>query len=198
LNAIGKIERQLFIPDSALHSHAYENKAFPIGAGQTISHPYTVAFQSQLLEVKQGDKILEIGTGSGYQAAILVELGADLYTIERQKELYDKTAPFLKRLGYHKIKFYYGDGFKGKPAFAPYDKIIITAAAPEIPTPLLQQLKVVGMMVIPLNNNEGNQDMLRLTKISEKEFKKEVFETFAFVPMLKGKLNNVLLLMFND
>lgn len=187
LEAIGKIERHLFIPDSALHSHAYENKAFPIGAGQTISHPYTVAFQTQLLALKKGEKVLEIGTGSGYQAAVLDELGADLYTIERQKELYDKTAPFLKGLGYKNIKFYYGDGFKGKPAFAPYDKIIITAAAPEIPSALLQQLKIGGVMVIPLNNTQGNQDMLRLTKIADKEFQKEVFETFAFVPMLKGE-----------
>jgi len=187
LQAIGAIERHLFIPDSALHSHAYENKAFPIGAGQTISHPYTVAFQTQLLEVQQGDKVLEIGTGSGYQAAVLVKLGADLYTIERQKELYDKTSPFLKSLGYSQVKFYYGDGFKGKPAFAPYDKIIITAAAPEIPTALLKQLKIGGRMVIPLNNEKGSQDMLRLTKISAKEIQKEVFETFAFVPMLKGE-----------
>ena len=187
LHAIGLIERHLFIPDSALHSHAYENKAFPIGAEQTISHPYTVAFQSQLLDIQKGDKVLEIGTGSGYQAAVLVELGADLYTIERQKELYDKTSPFLKSLGYNKIKFYFGDGFKGKPAFAPYDKIIITAAAPEIPNALLQQLKIGGMMVIPLNNEKGSQDMLRLTKISDKEIQKEVFETFAFVPMLKGE-----------
>lgn len=187
LAAINKIERQLFIPDSALHSHAYENKAFPIGAGQTISHPYTVAFQSQLLEVQAGDKILEIGTGSGYQAAVLAELGADLYTIERQKELYDKTAPFLKSLGYTHIKFYYGDGFKGKPAFAPYDKIIITAAAPDIPTKLLDQLKIGGVLVIPLDDNKGAQDMLRLTKTGAKEFKREEFEKFAFVPMLKGQ-----------
>lgn len=186
LKAVNKIERHLFIPDSALHSHAYENKAFPIGAGQTISHPYTVAFQTQLLNIKKGNKVLEIGTGSGYQAAILAELKVDLYTIERQKSLYDKTAPFLKNLGYHQIKFYYGDGYLGKPAFAPYDKIIITAAAPEIPKALLQQLKVGGLMVIPLNDNEGSQDMLRITKLSETEFQKEVFEKFAFVPMLKG------------
>jgi protein-L-isoaspartate(D-aspartate) O-methyltransferase len=187
LESMGKIERHLFIPDSALHSHAYENKAFPIGAGQTISQPYTVAFQSQLLDLQKGDKVLEIGTGSGYQAAVLAELGADLYTIERQKGLYDKTAPFLKSLGYTKIKFYFGDGFKGKPAFAPYDKIIITAAAPEIPKALLDQLKIGGKMVIPLDNMEGSQDMLRLTKISEKDFEKEAFEKFEFVPMLKGE-----------
>lgn len=187
LAAINKIERHKFIPDSALHSHAYEDKAFPIGAGQTISHPYTVSFQSQLLEVKPGDKILEIGTGSGYQAAVLAELGADLYTIERQKELYDKTTPFLKSLGYTDIKFYYGDGYLGKPAFAPFDKIIITAAAPEIPTKLLDQLKIGGILVIPLDDNQGAQDMLRLTKTGAKEFKREEFEKFAFVPMLKGQ-----------
>lgn len=187
LEIISKIERHLFIPDSALHSHAYEDKAFPIGAGQTISHPYTVAFQSQILEVKAGEKILEIGTGSGYQAAVLSELGADLYTIERQRELYDKTMPFMKRLGYKDIKFYYGDGYLGKPAFAPFDKIIITAAAPEIPKALLDQLKIGGRMVIPLNDGNGSQDMLRLTKMGEKEFQQEVFEKFAFVPMLKGE-----------
>ncbi|MFT5071027.1 MAG: protein-L-isoaspartate(D-aspartate) O-methyltransferase [Chitinophagales bacterium] len=187
LNAINQIERQLFIPDSALHSHAYENKAFPIGASQTISHPYTVAFQSQLLEIKKGDKVLEIGTGSGYQAAVLVKLGADLYTIERQKALYDVTSPMMKAMGYTNIKFYFGDGFKGKPAFAPYDKIIVTAAAPEIPKALIDQLKIGGMLVIPLNNSKGNQDMLRLTKVSAQQLEKEVFEEFAFVPMLKGE-----------
>lgn len=187
LGAIDQIERHLFIPDTALHSHAYEDKAFPIGAGQTISHPYTVAFQSQLLEIQKGDKVLEIGTGSGYQAAVLAELGADLYTIERQKELYDKTSPLLKSLGYTHIKFYYGDGFKGKRAFAPYDKIIVTAAAPEIPQALLNQLKIGGMLIIPLNNSNGNQDMLRLTKKDSKTFHKEEFEEFAFVPMLKGE-----------
>jgi protein-L-isoaspartate(D-aspartate) O-methyltransferase len=185
LAAIGKIERQLFIPDSALHGHAYENKAFPIGAEQTISHPYTVAFQSQLLQVGKGDKILEIGTGSGYQAAVLAELGAELYTIERQKELYDKTTPLLKSLGYTQVKYYYGDGYKGKQAFAPFDKIIVTAAAPEIPVALLEQLRLGGMLVIPLNNKKGNQDMLRLTKSEQQEIHKEVFEEFSFVPMLK-------------
>lgn len=190
LAAIEKIERHLFIPDTALHSHAYENKAFPIGAGQTISHPYTVAFQSQLLEVQPADKILEIGTGSGYQAAVLAELGADLYTIERQKALYDKTAPFMKALGYKQIKFYYGDGFKGKPAFAPYDKIVITAAAPEVPEALIEQLRVGGRLIIPLNNKEGKQDMLRLTKVDEQKLQKEVFEQFAFVPMLRGEAGN--------
>lgn len=192
LRAIGKIPRHRFIPDTALHKYAYENKAFPIGAEQTISHPYTVAFQSQILAVKPGEKVLEIGTGSGYQAAVLSELGAKLYSIERQKSLYLKTTPFLKSLGYEDISLYYGDGFLGKPIYAPFDKIIITAAAPEIPKALLKQLKVGGFLVIPLNNNEGNQDMLRITKILDKDTDKqhfitETFEKFAFVPMLKGK-----------
>lgn len=186
LAAIEKIERHKFIPDSALHIHAYEDKAFPIGVGQTISQPYTVAYQSQLLEIKKGDKVLEIGTGSGYQAAVLAELGADVYTIERQKYLYDKTMPFLKKMGYQDIKFYYGDGYKGKPVFAPYQKIIVTAAAPEIPKPLLDQLAIGGYLVIPVDNNSGTQDMLRITKEKEKEFHTEQFHQFAFVPMLKG------------
>jgi len=192
LAAIGKIPRHRFIPDTALHKYAYENKAFPIGADQTISHPYTVAFQSQLLEITPGDKVLEIGTGSGYQAAVLCELGARLYSIERQKSLYLKTSPFLKKLGYDNINLYYGDGFLGKPVFAPFDKIIITAAAPEIPRELLKQLKVGGFLIIPLDNEDGNQDMLRITKEIDSEtgneiFRKETFEQFAFVPMLKGK-----------
>ncbi|MCB9225622.1 MAG: protein-L-isoaspartate(D-aspartate) O-methyltransferase [Chitinophagales bacterium] len=186
LDAIFKIDRHLFIPDSALHSHAYEDKAFPIGVEQTISQPYTVAFQTELLLVNKGDKILEIGTGSGYQAAVLVALGADVYSIERQKFLYEKTKLLLNSLGYSNIKMYYGDGFKGKKAFAPYDKIIVTAAAPFVPTELLSQLKVGGILVIPVDNNDGSQNMMRLTKTSETEFKKEIFDKFAFVPMLKG------------
>lgn len=187
LQAIEKIERHKFIPDSALHIHAYEDKAFPIGAGQTISQPYTVAFQSELLEIAPGDKVLEIGTGSGYQAAVLAELGADVYSIERQKTLFDKTAPFLKNLDYTKMKLYYGDGYKGKPVFAPFDKIIVTAAAPEIPKPLLEQLAIGGYLVIPVNNDEGNQDMLRVIKISEIHFETQQFHKFSFVPMLKGE-----------
>jgi protein-L-isoaspartate(D-aspartate) O-methyltransferase len=187
LEAIEKIERHKFIPDSALHIHAYEDKAFPIGAGQTISQPYTVAFQSELLEISQGQKVLEIGTGSGYQAAVLAELGADVYSIERQKTLYDKTAPFLKSLGYTKMKLYYGDGYKGKPVFAPFDKIIVTAAAPEIPKALLDQLAIGGYLVIPVNNDEGNQDMLRVIRITKTQFETQQFHKFSFVPMLKGE-----------
>tara|TARA_B110000037_G_scaffold214128_1_gene269566 strand:+ start:1414 stop:2076 length:663 start_codon:yes stop_codon:yes gene_type:complete len=191
LEAIGIIPRHNFIPDTALHIHAYENKAFPIGADQTISHPYTVAFQSEILEIKKGDKILEIGTGSGYQAAVLAELGAKVYSIERQKKLYDRTAPFLRSLGY-KMHLYYGDGFLGKPVFAPYDKIIITAAAPEIPKALLKQLKVGGYLIIPLDNEEGTQDMLRIIKYYDEETNKyhyetQQYKTFSFVPMLKGE-----------
>lgn len=187
LAAISRIERHKFIPDSALHIHAYENKAFPIAANQTISHPYTVAFQSQLLEVKPGEKVLEIGTGSGYQAVVLAELGADVYSIERQKLLYIKTKPFLNALGYKKMKLYYGDGFLGKPAFAPFDKILVTAAAPYLPDPLIQQLKIGGKLVIPIDNSKGSQDMLRITKVNDEEVTKEQFEQFEFVPMLKGQ-----------
>lgn len=186
LDAIYNIDRHLFIPDSALHNHAYEDKAFPIGVGQTISQPYTVAFQTELLQIQEGDKILEIGTGSGYQAAVLCQLKADVYTIERQKALYDKTRPFLNKLGYNNIKMYYGDGFKGKIAFAPYNKIIVTAAAPFVPNELLNQLKIGGILVIPVNITDDLQNMMRLTKVSATEFEKEVFDTFAFVPMLKG------------
>lgn len=187
LDAIAKVERHKFIPDTALHIHAYENKAFPIGADQTISHPYTVAFQSELLDIKKGEKVLEIGTGSGYQAAVLAELGADVYSIERQKKLYQVTSPLLKSLGYGSMKLYYGDGFLGKPAFAPFDKIIVTAAAPEIPKPLLAQLAIGGFLVIPVDNNDGNQDMYRIVKVTETSFEKQKFQQFAFVPMLKGQ-----------
>lgn len=187
LDAIAKIERHKFIPDTALHVHAYENKAFPIAANQTISHPYTVAFQTELLELQKNDKVLEIGTGSGYQAAVLAELDCDLYTIERQKKLYEITMPLLRSLGYDKMKMYYGDGFKGKPAFAPYDKIIVTAAAPEVPKELLAQLGIGGYLVIPVNNDSGCQDMIRIKRISDKEFEREQFQEFAFVPMLKGQ-----------
>lgn len=189
LDAISIVPRHKFIPDTALRRHAYENKAFPIGAEQTISQPYTVAFQSEMLEVKNGDKILEIGTGSGYQAAVLAEMGAKVYSIERQKKLYDRTAPFLKSIGY-KLHLYYGDGFLGKKIFSPFDKIIITAAAPEIPKALLEQLKTGGYLIIPLNNKEGTQDMLRIIKKIDTEnqvyYEKQKFAKFEFVPMLKG------------
>lgn len=184
LNAINAIPRHLFM-DNAFINFAYKNQAFPIGSEQTISHPYTVAFQSQLLEIKRGDKILEIGTGSGYQCCVLVELGAKVFSIERHRSLHQKSKKIINQLGYYP-KLFFGDGFKGQPAYAPFDKIIITAAAPIIPQDLKDQLKVGGMMVIPLGEGE-EQEMLRLIKVSETEFKTEQYGNFSFVPMLKDK-----------
>ncbi|KEO72549.1 protein-L-isoaspartate(D-aspartate) O-methyltransferase [Anditalea andensis] len=181
LNAINAIPRHFFF-DSALHSHAYEDKAFPIGEGQTISQPYTVAFQTELLEVNKGDKILEIGTGSGYQAAVLYLLEAQVHTIEFQPKLYERTKKFLPRIGV-KVKFYLGDGSKGLPQKAPYDKIIVTAGAPVIPNDLLKQLKVNGILVIPVGNRVS-QKMMKLTKISETKILQEEYDNFAFVPLL--------------
>ncbi len=161
LEAIGKIPRHFFL-DSAFDEAAYEDRAFPIGEGQTISQPYTVAYQSQLLEVKNFDKVLEIGTGSAYQACVLAEMGAHVFTIERQKKLFEnnKTFQFLKK--YPTIKFFYGDGYEGLPKFAPFDKIIITAAAPEIPQKLIEQLKPGGMMILPLGSGDVQQ-LMRIT-----------------------------------
>ena len=161
-------------------------KAFPIGEGQTISQPYTVAYQSQLLELKPFMKVLEIGTGSAYQAVVLAEMGAQVFTIERQKKLFDsnKSFAFLKK--YLSIKFFYGDGFEGLPTYGPFDRVIITAAAPEIPQKLIQQLKPGGMMVIPLGAGDMQQ-MMRITKLENGSLKEEVFDYFSFVPMLGGK-----------
>ena len=185
LGAINTIPRHFFL-DSVFDKIAYEDRAFPIGEGQTISQPYTVAYQSQLLQVKKLDKVLEIGTGSIYQASVLAELGAWVFTIERQKKLYEAQEKFHLKPKYPNIKFFYGDGFEGLPTFAPFDKIIITAAAPFIPPKLAVQLKVGGMMVIPVN--EGNaQRMLRLTKQLDGSLHEESFEQFSFVPMLTGK-----------
>lgn len=181
LDAINHLPRHFFF-DSALISHAYEDKAFPIGEGQTISQPYTVAFQTELLDVKQGDKILEIGTGSGYQGTILHLLGAEVYTIEYQKKLFEGTQRFLKRLGIE-LHLYYGDGTAGLPQHAPYDKIIVTAGAPVIPEALIQQLKVGGIMVIPVGDRK-RQAMVKITKKSLKEVVSEEFDGFAFVPLL--------------
>jgi len=185
LDAINKIPRHFFL-DSAFDEKAYEDIAFPIGEGQTISQPYTVAYQSQLLELKPFQKVLEIGTGSAYQAVVLAELGAQVYTIERQKKLFDsnKTFAYLKK--YLSVKFFYGDGFEGLPTYGPFDKVIITAAAPEIPQKLIQQLKTGGMMVIPLGAGDVQQ-MMRITKLENEVLKEEVFENFSFVPMLGGK-----------
>ena len=181
LAAIGKIPRHFFF-ENALVEHAYEDKAFPIGAGQTISQPYTVAFQSQLLQIKSGDKILEIGTGSGYQAIVLLELGANVYTIEYQKTLYEHTKSFLPNMGY-KPNFFYGDGSQGLSRHAPYDKIIVTAGAPTVPNALIDQLKVGGCLVIPVGNQK-TQQMMRITKTGESKIKSEVFKDFKFVPLL--------------
>ena len=187
LAAVNKVARHLFIPDSVFSKTAYEDKAFPIGEGQTISQPFTVAYQTMLLDVKPGDHVLEIGTGSGYQACILAELGAKVFSIERHQKLYHRTRSLLVDLGYTSIRTYFGDGFEGLPPYAPFDKILITAAAPFIPEQLKKQLKVGGILVVPVENNNG-QDMIRLVKTGDNEFEQEVFDRFAFVPMLKGKV----------
>lgn len=184
LNAMMNIPRHFFL-DTALQDIAYQDRAFPIAEGQTISQPYTVAYQTQLLQVKQYDKVLEIGTGSVYQASVLAEMGAQVFTIERQKKLYEKNKNFIFKSKYPNIKFFYGDGFEGLPTYAPFDKIVITAAAPLIPPKLIEQLKPGGKMVLPLDEGKY-QRMLRITK-SEDGYEEESFENFSFVPMLKGK-----------
>jgi protein-L-isoaspartate(D-aspartate) O-methyltransferase len=181
LTAINTLPRHFFF-DTALISHAYEDKAFPIGEGQTISQPYTVAFQSTLLEVNPGDKILEIGTGSGYQACILHLLGAEVFSIEYQKKLFEHTSRFLQRLGIQ-LQLFFGDGTGGIPAHAPYDKIIVTAGAPVVPEALIQQLKIGGILVIPVGDR-SKQAMVKITKKSATEIQREEFEGFAFVPLL--------------
>lgn len=187
LEAIGNIPRHFFL-DSAFDEVAYEDRAFPIGEGQTISQPYTVAYQSQLLEIKPFEKILEIGTGSAYQATVLAMMGAQVYTIERQRKLFDlnKTFAYLKK--FPSIKFFYGDGYEGLPTYGPFDKVIITAAAPEIPPKLIQQMKTGAMMVIPVGAGEV-QRMMRVTKLANDVLKEEVFDNFSFVPMVVGKNN---------
>ncbi len=185
LEALGRIPRHYFL-DSAFDEAAYEDRAFPIGEGQTISQPYTVAYQTQLLQVKPFDKVLEIGTGSMYQASVLAEMGASVHTIERQKKLFEKTRQFILRTKYPNIKFFYGDGYEGLPTFAPFDKVIITAAAPFIPPKLVEQMKRGGCMVLPLDEGEC-QRMVRLTKMSDGTIMEEAFENFSFVPMLTGK-----------
>jgi protein-L-isoaspartate(D-aspartate) O-methyltransferase len=184
LEAINNVPRHLFM-DSSFLEFAYEDKAFPIGAGQTISQPYTVAFQTQLLEIKKGEKILEVGTGSGYQACVLMELGAKVYTIERQKELYLKTKKIFPKLGYKPKLVTYGDGYKGIPAYAPFDKIIVTAGAPYIPDALTQQLKTGGFLVIPVGDDV--QIMKRITKINQTEITEESYGNFQFVPLLNNR-----------
>lgn len=186
LEAIGRVPRHLFM-ESGFLNFAYKDQAFPIGAGQTISQPYTVAVQSQLLEIEKNDKVLEVGTGSGYQAAVLLEMGARVFTIERQKELYVKVQKFLPSIGYSPACFF-GDGYKGLPSFAPFDKIIVTAGAPAVPADLKSQLRVGGKMVIPVGDN-NKQEMNVVVRVSDDEFKTEKHGRFMFVPLLKGTVN---------
>jgi protein-L-isoaspartate(D-aspartate) O-methyltransferase len=184
LDAIGKVPRHLFM-DSGFLDHAYQDKAFPIAADQTISQPFTVAYQTELLKVKPGAKLLEIGTGSGYQAAVLCELGAKVYSIERQQELFKKTRKFLPKIGYRVKKLILGDGYKGLPEEAPFDGIIVTAGAPFVPKPLLEQLTIGGRLVIPVG--EVSQRMTLFIRTGEKEFEKHELDYFRFVPLIEDK-----------
>ena len=184
LAAIGKIPRHLFM-DSGFIDHAYQDKAFPIAADQTISQPYTVAFQSELMEVNLGDKVLEIGTGSGYQTAVLLELGAKVFSVERQKELFKKTSKFLPKLGYRAKKLIFGDGYKGLPEEAPFKSIIVTAGAPFVPKPLLAQLDIGGRLIIPVG--DATQIMTLFIRKGPKEFEKHELGEFRFVPLLEDK-----------
>jgi len=186
LEAMGRVPRHLFM-DSSFINFSYNDKAFPIAAGQTISQPYTVAFQTELLEVKKHHKVLEIGTGSGYQTAVLLELGARVYTIERQRQLFLDAQKNLGPLNYKPI-FFYGDGYEGLPSYHPFDRILVTAAAPEIPQLLLNQLAIGGILVVPEGGPEG-QKMIRVIRESEDDFQRSEHGHFSFVPLLKGKNN---------
>ena len=183
LNAINTVPRHLFL-DSSFVKFAYQDMAFPIGAGQTISQPSTVAFQSQLLQVTPGARVLEVGTGSGYQAAVLCEMGLHVFSIERQPELHKKVQTFLPLLGYNRLRLFLGDGYEGLPAFAPFDAILVTAGAAEIPQKLLLQLKIGAYMVVPVGSNK--QIMTRIRRLSDDDFEQEQFGECAFVPMLSG------------
>lgn len=185
LAAFDKVERHRFV-ESFLWDKAYENKALKLMNGQTISHPYTVAFQSQLLQVQPGDKVLEIGTGSGFQAAILSAMGARVFSVERQQQLHLSAKRLLEKLD-DRIVLYYGDGFQGYPKFAPYTKIIVTCGAPEVPAALLQQLAVGGIMVIPVGDE--SHTMRRIVKVDDNQYDEETFGDFLFVPMLKERVN---------
>jgi protein-L-isoaspartate(D-aspartate) O-methyltransferase len=185
LEAIYSVPRHFFMPDN-LQEEAYVDKAFPIGEGQTISQPYTVAYQTQLLEVRSQDRVLEIGTGSAYQAVILAELAAEVFSIERQKKLYLRNKEFSYLRMFNNLHLFYGDGYEGLPAYAPFDRILITAAAPQVPQALVDQLKLGGMMVLPLGK-EHPQKMTRITRLPNDELIEETFADFLFVPMLKGR-----------
>ena len=180
-----KIPRHYFM-DTALEHIAYQDRAFPIGEGQTISQPYTVAYQTQLLQVSPREKILEIGTGSAYQAMVLAEMGASVFTIERQKKLFDRIQEFPYLRMFNNLHLFYGDGYEGLPKYAPFDRILVTAAAPEVPPKLVQQLKTGGRLVLPLGK-EHPQQMVRITRGENDTLQKEVFADFSFVPMLEGK-----------
>lgn len=184
LKAIGKVPRHYFF-DETFWTQAYKDIAFPIGDGQTISQPYTVAYQTELLHIKPGDKVLEIGTGSGYQTCILLELGAKVYTIERQENLYKRTSQVLPHIGYH-AEFFFGDGSKGIAEHAPYDKIIVTAGAPLVPEIMLKQLKIGGILVIPVGD-ENSQKMITVLRVSENDYERISLDTFRFVPLLGEK-----------
>ena len=187
LSAMNTIPRHYFL-EAGFETQAYEDRAFIITAQQTISHPYTVAYQTQLLEIKKGDKVLEVGTGSVYQATVLAEMGAWVYTIERQKKLYDEQQKrYYFKSKYPNIKFFYGDGFEGLKTYAPFDKVIITAAAPFIPPKLIEQLKPGGIMVIPVDDTEEEQRMIKIIKQEDGSFTQETLDRFSFVPMLTGK-----------
>jgi protein-L-isoaspartate(D-aspartate) O-methyltransferase len=183
LGAIRRVPRHLFM-DSSFVQYAYRDKAFPIGSGQTISQPYTVAFQTQLLKVDAGSKVLEVGTGSGYQAAVLAEMGVDLYSIERQTSLYNKCKTLLPAIGYPKIRLFLGDGYAGLPGFEPFDAILVTAGALNVPRQLLLQLKIGGALVVPVGSQV--QEMTRVVRLSDDEFEQQCFGSFQFVPMLHG------------
>lgn len=185
LTALGAVPRHFFL-DSAFDEIAYEDRAFPIGQGQTISHPYTVAYQTQLLAAGRFLKVLEVGTGSAYQAVVLARLGAQVYTIERQKTLFDSNRGFTWLQEQPGIKFFYGDGFAGLPTYAPFDRILITAAAPSVPDKLLEQLRPGGWMVVPVGEGEVQQ-MKKIVRLAEGGFAEEVYDSFSFVPMLSGK-----------
>lgn len=185
LSAMAEIPRHLFFFDTAFLNFAYADQAFPIGSGQTISQPYTVAFQTSLLNARRREKVLEIGTGSGYQTAVLAKLGLKVFTIERQKALHDKSVLLLEQLGF-KARCFYGDGYKGKEAFAPFDKILVTCGAPFVPEALKMQLSIGGRLVVPVGEVNGVQQMLSVDRLSETEFKTTEHGAFQFVPMLEN------------
>ncbi len=187
LNGINAVPRHIFM-DEAFLEHAYEDKAFQIGEGQTISQPYTVAYMTEMLSVQPGMKVLEIGTGSGYQASVLAAMGAKVFSVERFRKLHETASKQLAQIGMKNIRLFFGDGYEGLPNFAPFDRIMITAAAKEIPQKLLKQLKIGGIMVIPLGK-DSDQLMVKITKTGEQDYSKEAGDNFRFVPMLPGKVN---------